>query len=316
MEQGNEFKTPATPPAEDGMDTPQSIAELDDDDILDLNITSYNKLPPITPLVENENIPQPSDDDVVMVEDSDIEEISYEPAIAFTPAAIYPHRERLVHDEEVEVVSRRLSGVQQMKFLNYCEETSAEIQKEYIKWKNHEAEQNDEDVVVKDNEHLIITLRKFKRLIDFVWHSIDWNSKDTAGLLEFVDSDEFEVLQYIKVFNDVQDLGQVSIFLKLADDLLSTVIKYKIIDTDIGSSVFQWIFKVFYILDDIFMLLAYDLKVNNTQALMKMTEAIRLKPILERSRIEISNWFKDCNVNKYQYELSKIYEKSLYNLHL
>ena len=169
---------------------------------------------------------------------------------------------------------------------------------------------------MKDNEHLIITLRKFKRLIDFVWHSIDWNSKDTVGLLEFVDSDDFEVLQYIKVFNNIQDLGQVSIFLKLADDLLSTVIKYKIIDADIGSSVFQWIFKVFYILDDIFMLLAYDLKINNTHALMKMTEAIRLKPILERSRIEITKWFKDCSVNKYQYELSKIYEKSLYNLHL
>lgn len=311
MNQNYEFKTPATPPAEDGMDTPQSIAELDDDDILDLNITSYNKLPPITPLVEHENVERP-EEDVIMIEDSDIEEINYEPAIAFTPTAIYPHRERLIHDEEIEIVKRRLSDVQQMKFLNYCEETSAEIQKEYIKWKNKETEMGD----IKENEHLIITLTKFKRLIDFVWHTIDWNSKDTAVLLQYFDSDEFEVLEYIQIFKEVQDLGQVSIFLKLADDLLSTIIKYKILETETESSIFQWIFKVFYILDDIFMALAYDLKVNNPNSLMKMTEAIRLKPILERSRIEITNWFKDCNVNKYQYELSKIYEKSLYNLHL
>lgn len=310
MNQSYEFQTPATPPAEDGIDTPQSIAELDDDDILDLNITSYNKLPPVTPIVENENVARVSEDE--MVDDSDIEEIRYEPAIAFTPTAIYPHRERLIHDEEIEVVSRRLSDVQQMKFLNYCEETSAEIQKEYIKWKNKETEFNS----IKDNEHLIITLTKFKRLIDFVWHTIDWNCKDTANLLQYLDSDEFDLAQYINVFKEVQDLGQISIFLKLADDLLSTIIKYKIIPTEEDTSVFQWIFKVFYILDDIFMLFAYELKVNNPKSLMKMTEAIRLKPILERTRVEITNWFKDCNVNKYQYELSKVYEKSLYNLHL
>ncbi|KAL6933092.1 hypothetical protein ACO0R3_002188 [Hanseniaspora guilliermondii] len=310
MNQSYEFKTPATPPAEDGMDTPQSIAELDDDDILDLNITSYNKLPPVTPLVENENIERGNEDEIA--DDSDIEEISYEPAIAFTPTAIYPHRERLIHDEEVEVVSRRLSDVQQMKFLNYCEETSAEIQKEYIKWKNKEAETNN----IKDNEHLIITLTKFKRLIDFVWHTIDWNCKDTANLLQYLDTDEFDLDQYVYIFKEVQDMGQISIFLKLADDLLSTIIKYKIMQLEENTSVFQWIFKVFYILDDIFMLFAYDLKVNNPNSLMKMTEAIRLKPILERTRVEITNWFKDCNVNKYQYELSKIYEKSLYNLHL
>ncbi|CAI8496769.1 hypothetical protein ACO0OL_002219 [Hanseniaspora opuntiae] len=310
MNQSYEFQTPATPPAEDGIDTPQSIAELDDDDILDLNITSYNKLPPVTPIVENENVARVSEDE--MVDDSDIEEIRYEPAIAFTPTAIYPHRERLIHDEEIEVVSRRLSDVQQMKFLNYCEETSAEIQKEYIKWKNKETEFNS----IKDNEHLIITLTKFKRLIDFVWHTIDWNCKDTANLLQYLDSDEFDLAQYINVFKEVQDIGQISIFLKLADDLLSTIIKYKIIPTEEDTSVFQWIFKVFYILDDIFMLFAYELKVNNPKSLMKMTEAIRLKPILERTRVEITNWFKDCNVNKYQYELSKVYEKSLYNLHL
>lgn len=310
MNQSYEFQTPATPPAEDGIDTPQSIAELDDDDILDLNITSYNKLPPVTPIVENENVARVSEDE--MVDDSDIEEIRYEPAIAFTPTAIYPHRERLIHDEEIEVVSRRLSDVQQMKFLNYCEETSAEIQKEYIKWKNKETEFNS----IKDNEHLIITLTKFKRLIDFVWHTIDWNCKDTANLLQYLDSDEFDLTQYINVFKEVQDIGQISIFLKLADDLLSTIIKYKIIPTEEDTSVFQWIFKVFYILDDIFMLFAYELKVNNPKSLMKMTEAIRLKPILERTRVEITNWFKDCNVNKYQYELSKVYEKSLYNLHL
>lgn len=310
MNQSYEFQTPATPPAEDGIDTPQSIAELDDDDILDLNITSYNKLPPVTPIVENENVARVSEDE--MVDDSDIEEIRYEPAIAFTPTAIYPHRERLIHDEEIEVVSRRLSDVQQMKFLNYCEETSAEIQKEYVKWKNKETEFNN----IKDNEHLIITLTKFKRLIDFVWHTIDWNCKDTANLLQYLDSDEFDLAQYINVFKEVQDLGQISIFLKLADDLLSTIIKYKIIPTEEDISVFQWIFKVFYILDDIFMLFAYELKVNNPKSLMKMTEAIRLKPILERTRVEITNWFKDCNVNKYQYELSKVYEKSLYNLHL
>jgi hypothetical protein len=310
MNQSYEFQTPATPPAEDGIDTPQSIAELDDDDILDLNITSYNKLPPVTPIVENENVVRVSEDE--MVDDSDIEEIRYEPAIAFTPTAIYPHRERLIHDEEIEVVSRRLSDVQQMKFLNYCEETSAEIQKEYIKWKNKETEFNS----IKDNEHLIITLTKFKRLIDFVWHTIDWNCKDTANLLQYLDSDEFDLAQYINVFKEVQDLGQISIFLKLADDLLSTIIKYKIIPTEEDTSVFQWIFKVFYILDDIFMLFAYELKVNNPKSLMKMTEAIRLKPILERTRVETTNWFKDCNVNKYQYELSKVYEKSLYNLHL
>lgn len=310
MNQSYEFQTPATPPAEDGIDTPQSIAELDDDDILDLNITSYNKLPPVTSIVENENVARVSEDE--MVDDSDIEEIRYEPAIAFTPTAIYPHRERLIHDEEIEVVSRRLSDVQQMKFLNYCEETSAEIQKEYVKWKNKETEFNN----IKDNEHLIITLTKFKRLIDFVWHTIDWNCKDTANLLQYLDSDEFDLAQYINVFKEVQDLGQISIFLKLADDLLSTIIKYKIIPTEEDISVFQWIFKVFYILDDIFMLFAYELKVNNPKSLMKMTEAIRLKPILERTRVEITNWFKDCNVNKYQYELSKVYEKSLYNLHL
>lgn len=310
MNQSYEFQTPATPPAEDGIDTPQSIAELDDDDILDLNITSYNKLPPVTPIAENENVARVSEDE--MVDDSDIEEIRYEPAIAFTPTAIYPHRERLIHDEEIEVVSRRLSDVQQMKFLNYCEETSAEIQKEYVKWKNKETEFNN----IKDNEHLIITLTKFKRLIDFVWHTIDWNCKDTANLLQYLDSDEFDLAQYINVFKEVQDLGQISIFLKLADDLLSTIIKYKIIPTEEDISVFQWIFKVFYILDDIFMLFAYELKVNNPKSLMKMTEAIRLKPILERTRVEITNWFKDCNVNKYQYELSKVYEKSLYNLHL
>lgn len=310
MNQSYEFQTPATPPAEDGMDTPQSIAELDDDDILDLNITSYNKLPPVTPIVENENVSRVSEDE--MVDDSDIEEIRYEPAIAFTPTAIYPHRERLIHDEEIEVVSRRLSDVQQMKFLNYCEEKSAEIQKEYIKWKNKETEFNS----IKDNEHLIITLTKFKRLIDFVWHTIDWNCKDTANLLQYLDSDEFNLAQYINVLKEVQDIGQISIFLKLADDLLSTIIKYKIIPTEESTSVFQWIFKVFYILDDIFMLLAYELKVNSPKSLMKMTEAIRLKPILERTRVEITNWFKDCNVNKYQYELSKIYEKTLYNLHL
>lgn len=310
MNQSYEFQTPATPPAEDGIDTPQSIAELDDDDILDLNITSYNKLPPVTSIVENENVARVSEDE--MVDDSDIEEIRYEPAIAFTPTAIYPHRERLIHDEEIEVVSRRLSDVQQMKFLNYCEETSAEIQKEYVKWKNKETEFNN----IKDNEHLIITLTKFKRLIDFVWHTIDWNCKDTANLLQYLDSDEFDLAQYINVFKEVQDIGQISIFLKLADDLLSTIIKYKIIPTEEDTSVFQWIFKVFYILDDIFMLFAYELKVNNPKSLMKMTEAIRLKPILERTRVEITNWFKDCNVNKYQYELSKVYEKSLYNLHL
>ena len=286
MNQSYEFQTPATPPAEDGIDTPQSIAELDDDDILDLNITSYNKLPPVTPIVENENVARVSEDE--MVDDSDIEEIRYEPAIAFTPTAIYPHRERLIH------------------------ETSAEIQKEYVKWKNKETEFNS----IKDNEHLIITLTKFKRLIDFVWHTIDWNCKDTANLLQYLDSDEFDLAQYINVFKEVQDIGQISIFLKLADDLLSTIIKYKIIPTEEDTSVFQWIFKVFYILDDIFMLFAYELKVNNPKSLMKMTEAIRLKPILERTRVEITNWFKDCNVNKYQYELSKVYEKSLYNLHL
>lgn len=206
MNQSYEFQTPATPPAEDGIDTPQSIAELDDDDILDLNITSYNKLPPVTPIVENENVARVSEDE--MVDDSDIEEIRYEPAIAFTPTAIYPHRERLIHDEEIEVVSRRLSDVQQMKFLNYCEETSAEIQKEYVKWKNKETEFNN----IKDNEHLIITLTKFKRLIDFVWHTIDWNCKDTANLLQYLDSDEFDLAQYINVFKEVQDIGQISIF--------------------------------------------------------------------------------------------------------
>ena len=321
-----EYKTPATPPCEDGIDTPLSIAELDEDDILDLDISdpiapltkTRSKQPPITPEVMDlsDDEEDGDDDDVIMLSsDNDDADgnINFQPEIAFTPVQNYPNK----NHEEIIITKRRLSGNQQVKFLQYCEATSAQFQKDYIKWKNREAEAEADGVDlrkgnIEENEHLITVLKNYKRLIDFVWLTIDWNCKDTANMLQ--EDNDYDADYDGQKFKDVQDLGQVSILLKLADDLLTMVCKFKIIDNIEDQSVFQWIFKVFYILDSIFMLLALDLKYNKNNSLMKVTEAIRLKPILERSRIELTNWFKECNINKYQYELSKIYAKSLYNL--
>lgn len=317
-----DYKTPATPPCEDGVATPLSIAELDEDDILDLDLSnplalptkSRTTKPPITPDVVDLSQENFDDQDVIMLssDNEDVDSINFQPELSFTPAQIYPNKTH----EEVIVTKRRLSGEQQVKFIQYCENTATQIQKDYIKWKNREAEAEAEgesfNKSQEENEYLIILLQNFKRLIDFIWLTIDWNCKDTANLLQ-EDSDYNNDYDGEKL-KDVQDLGQVSILLKLSDDLLTLVCKFNIIDSINDQRVFRSIFKVFYILDYIFMLLAIDLKKNGSTALMKVTEAIRLKPILERSRIDLTNWFKECNINKYQYELSKIYERSLYNI--
>ncbi|XBW37583.1 hypothetical protein QEN19_003164 [Hanseniaspora menglaensis] len=324
MEAELDYKTPATPPCEDGVETPMSIAELDEEDILDLDISNPNpsspsttryKQPPLTPeIVDLSEEPDGVSENDVIILSSDNEEdaeIDFQPEITFTPLQNYPNKDH----EEVIISKRRLSNVQQVKFLQYCEATSAQFQKDYIKWKNREAEAeavNNQNVTIEENEYLITVLQNFKRLIDFIWLTIDWNCKDTANLLpKYYDSNS---KVYEKAFSDIQDLGQVSILLKLADDLLTMICKFKIIDATEDQSVFQWIFKVFYILDYIFMILAADMKANGINSLMKVTESIRLKPILERSRIELTNWFKECKINKYRYELSKIYENSLYKL--
>lgn len=317
-----DYKTPATPPCEDGVATPLSIAELDENDILDLDIsnplalhtTSRTTKPPLTPDIVDLSQENLDDQDVILLssDNEDLDSINFQPELSFTPTQIYPNKTH----EEVIVTKRTLSGQQQVKFIQYCENTAAQIQKDYIKWKNREAEAEAEgesfNIGQEENEYLIILLQNFKRLIDFIWLTIDWNCKDTANLLQ-EDSDYNNDYDGEKL-KDVQDLGQVSILLKLADDLLTLVCKFNIIESNNDQSVFRWIFKVFYILDYIFMLLALDLKNNGSNALMKVTEAIRLKPILERSRIDLTSWFKECNINKYQYELSKIYERSLYNI--
>ncbi|AJT78119.1 hypothetical protein H761_YJM470O00501 [Saccharomyces cerevisiae YJM470] len=220
--------------------------------------------------------------------------------------------ELLPNDHNGTSHPRRLSMSQQSKFISYVDDQLLQIQRKFVQSRG---------LNIKNGyASLTPLLQDLKTLVDFVWYSIahvpnsDYllqseekrhcpdsrNPKDTCGYSSY--------------------FGQGSYLIKIADDLIDYVEKFtfkNMEDSEINDTLSK-LFKLFFILDRIFVILTDDndncKEVPKTSSASKNiaglngTDIVRLKGIAERTRVRLPIFLESQGIHGYHYELSKIYE--------
>ncbi|KAH3900388.1 TFIIH complex subunit TFB6 SCDLUD_003365 [Saccharomycodes ludwigii] len=299
---------PATPRAESGVATPE-LPELDSKDLMDLDIddepTTQEKNSQLQYDAMNTS-PQETDDAQQQ------NDKFYDHVDTFKPNLSFNNLDKSLsyHTDITYDTSRRLSASQETKFLAYCEEQLMKIQRKYVQSRGLNPENGYTGIVP--------LLKDLKRIIDFVWYSIDNNCKNTEDLLSLdstSNSSGDDNYNNELIVGKAQNMGQCNILLKIADDLIDYVGKFPITDDDIDS--IKYIFMIFFIMDKVlsFTIINESRTTHDNNicsgAFMNTTELIRCTSICERSRVQLFQFFQDCKIHGYHYELSKIYEETL-----
>ncbi|CCD25192.1 TFIIH complex subunit TFB6 NDAI_0E03750 [Naumovozyma dairenensis CBS 421] len=196
---------------------------------------------------------------------------------------------------------RRLSMSQQSRFIMYCDNELMQIQRKFVQSQGLNSENG--------YESLVPLLKDLKTLVDFIWYSIDNSNPHTDYLLKTPRSNEYIPSSPEDNNNNSAKIstyfGQTSYLIKIADDLLDYIEKFKISNDDQVVKIFKFLF----ILDKIFIRLLNGQIPGGHK--MNLTDAVRLCGIAERTRMKLPIFFESQNIHGYHYEVSKIYEETL-----
>ncbi|CDO95427.1 unnamed protein product [Kluyveromyces dobzhanskii CBS 2104] len=229
--------------------------------------------------------------------------------------------------------ARRLSLSQQSKFVSYIDEQLLQIQRRFVQSRGLNKEHG--------YKNLSEVLRDLKKLIDFIWYSVDEVSNTDLILRENLDDSAlYQKYQGSKSTN----IGQSYYFIRIADDLLDYLGKFPLTEEDEGdgngdeitiSSLdnaiaavddqanleqkngntipthgsLRKLFKVLSILDTIFARLIDGKVPGNFR--ISATEIVRLTGIAERTRILLPALMEENNIHGYHYEISRVYQETL-----
>lgn len=194
---------------------------------------------------------------------------------------------------------RRLSLSQQSKFISYCDDRLLEIQRRFVQSRGL-AEEN-------GYRELAPLLQDLKKLLDFIWYSIDGVSNTEQLLLQNLD--DMNETQFANTTST--DFGQSYYMIRVADDFLDYLMKFDIthLSTDEQHKTMAKAFKFLMILDKVFARCLTGLVPGNFK--LNGTEMVRISGIAERSRLAIPEYLEQQNIKGYHYEVSKIYEETL-----
>lgn len=204
---------------------------------------------------------------------------------------------------------RKLSMSQQSKFISYVDSRVMEIQRKFVQSRGLNNKTG--------YTSLTSLLIDIKTLIDFIWYSVD-NIPNTDYLLKntslsvsldqstsaLLDSSERSQTTSLIRGNE---FGQTSYILKIADDMMDYIEKFKIVPDD--SDTISKVFKLFFIFDKIFSKLIRGDNANHVK--LCGTDKVRFTGIAERARVKLPLYFESLGIHGYHFELSKIYEESL-----
>ncbi|KAL6938195.1 hypothetical protein ACO0RG_004739 [Hanseniaspora osmophila] len=325
---------PGTPLAEEGAPQPE-LAELDQDDLMLLDVPScdniYLKGNPAalnaTNISNKRALEEVNQSDMEM-DDVFEETDTYKPSIQFndriTTPPVYP---TISEDLQKEVSKKKYSSNQQIKFMNFCEKEFMKIQRKYVQSRGLKL---GETPKYSYYAALLPLLQDYKRIVDFVWYSMDTSCKNTENLIpsplsthsmqlgintsdatdEAYNDGHYSFVSLRRLLNEAQNIGQVYILLKISDDLMDYIEKFNT-NGDSDKETIKFIFMLHFILDRIFSLLIVEDTEMRYGVYMTPTEIVRCKGICERTRIRLSKYFQDCEIKGFHYELSKIYELTL-----
>lgn len=228
--------------------------------------------------------------------------------------------------------ARRLSLSQQSKFVSYIDERLLQIQRKFVQSRGLNKEQG--------YESLSQVLLDFKKLIDFIWYSVDGVSNTDAILqLNLDDTALYQKYQG----SESTDFGQSYYLIRISDDLLDYLDKFPLTEQDefdddnetngrfdngfssnIGQSMkpetfnadsprthgsLRKLFKLLSILDFIFARLIDGKVPGNFR--ISGTEIVRLIGIAERTRILLPKLMEKNDIHGYHYEISRVYQETL-----
>ncbi|CAI4052373.1 hypothetical protein SKDZ_15G4840 [Saccharomyces kudriavzevii ZP591] len=206
---------------------------------------------------------------------------------------------------------RRLSMSQQSKFISYVDDQLLQIQRKFVQSRG---------LNIKNGyASLTPLLKDLKTLVDFIWYSIahvpnsDYllQSEQKSRSPDTRSSDNLS--EYSSYF------GQGSYLIKIADDLIDYVEKFtfKNMEDSKTNDTLSKLFKLFFILDKIFVILidnssskqaSATASTNRKLAGLNGTDIVRLKGIAERTRVRLPIFLESQGVHGYHYELCKVYE--------
>lgn len=235
--------------------------------------------------------------------------------------------------------ARRLSLSQQSKFVAYIDNELLQIQRKFVQSRGLN--------VSHGYNNLSEVLHDFKKLVDFIWYSIDGISNTDSLLQEDLDDSEI-----YKRFEGSQstNFGQSYYLIRIADDLLDFLDKFPLTDEEENGDLekntenadavssnepnlrtagsndsgvpgtkedvetttpapLRKLFKMLSILDNIFARLI-DGKVPGNFKLSG-TEIVRLIGIAERTRILLPRLMEKNDIHGYHYEISRVYLETL-----
>ncbi|AMD20539.1 HDL205Wp [Eremothecium sinecaudum] len=193
---------------------------------------------------------------------------------------------------------RRLSASQQSKFICFCDAKLMNIQRKVV--------QNRGLNTSAGYANLLDLTLDLKRLVDFIWFSID-GCANTEVL--FMEKPEHTKKDYTGTQST--NFGQTHYLIRIADDFLDYLDKFSLeeLDSNTRSSILSRVFKFLMIMDKIFARII-DGRVPG-QVKLSVTDRVRVMGIAERTRYIIPNILETQNISGYHYELSKIYDETL-----
>lgn len=193
---------------------------------------------------------------------------------------------------------RRLSSSQQSKFINYCDEQLMAIQRKVVQ--NRGLNESQGYASLMD-----LTL-DLKKLVDFIWFSID-GCPNTNQILEqnqIPTKDEYKGTQNT-------NFGQSHFLIRIADSFLDYIDKFPLNGQNKTEqhSTLSRVFKFLIILDKIFARMIEGIVPGKYK--LSGTDKVRLTSIAERTRYRLPNIFENQGITRYHYELSKVYEETI-----
>ncbi|AET39836.1 TFIIH complex subunit TFB6 Ecym_5039 [Eremothecium cymbalariae DBVPG len=203
---------------------------------------------------------------------------------------------------------RRLSNSQQSKFIVYCDHQLARIRRKVVQSQGLRPEQGYEMLT-----DLILDLKK---VVDFIWYSLDWCSNTELLLDQAVQQEERD---YKGTHNT--NFGQQQYLIQIADEFPDYLDKFsfKALDRKQLQSTFSRVFTFMKTFDMMFVRLL-DGKMPGQHG-CTLTEKVRIAGVVRRTRYKmqsiihyqlLQNWGGDCElIQEYDHESNTVYEKTM-----
>ncbi|CCC70291.1 hypothetical protein NCAS_0E02210 [Naumovozyma castellii] len=301
--------TPLHPSADEQLDL-NDIKELDDDDINDLDLNPDLDADIVLSMEDANKTRQGSitkrpiniteDDEIFDDMDDFMPKINVGSPFSSNVALNKMHAAS-TSSPMMKMTPRRLSMSQQSKFITYCDNQLMQVQRRFVQSQGLNNQNGYPD--------LVSLLKDLKTLVDFIWYSIDNSNPHTDYLLKMDTPEESTYKPSVELISTY--FGQTSYLIRIADDLLDYIEKFKIkdLETKEQNNTVTKIFKFLFILDKIFIRLLTGTIPGGHR--MNGTDAVRLCGIAERTRMRFPIYLESQNVHGYHYEVSKIYEETL-----